>query len=144
MGKSKIVQFHLFPQCFPKAIFFSVFKWIYMEKRVKRGWHEPNVFAVFKFSKCQGILLSHDVGSFIMEMEQALPSPTPLFISLQIECLLGYTGTSLGVLTSPTLGVRLGLGLVYTLSGVHFVSFVVLGFFFLLVRLRNSHWIHWT
>ena len=28
-------QFHLFPKCFPKLFFFSVLKWVYMEKRVK-------------------------------------------------------------------------------------------------------------
>ena len=28
-------QFHLFPQCFPKAFFFSVLKRVYMEERVK-------------------------------------------------------------------------------------------------------------
>ena len=27
-------QFHLFPQCFPKAFFFNVLKWVYMEERV--------------------------------------------------------------------------------------------------------------
>ena len=26
-------QFHLFPQCFPKAFFFIVIKWVYMEER---------------------------------------------------------------------------------------------------------------
>ena len=29
-------QFHLFPQCFPKAIFFSVVKRVYMEGTVNR------------------------------------------------------------------------------------------------------------
>ena len=27
-------QFHLFPQCFPKAVFFNVLKRVYMEERV--------------------------------------------------------------------------------------------------------------
>ena len=27
-------QFHLFPQCFPKGLFFSVLKQVYMEERV--------------------------------------------------------------------------------------------------------------
>ena len=27
-------QFHLFPQCFPKAFFFAVLKWVYMQERV--------------------------------------------------------------------------------------------------------------
>ena len=30
-------QFHLFPQCFPKAFIFSVLKWVYMEERVNIG-----------------------------------------------------------------------------------------------------------
>ena len=31
-------QFHLFPQCFPKAFFFSELKWVvYIEERVKQG-----------------------------------------------------------------------------------------------------------
>ena len=28
-------QFHPFPQCFPKALFFNVLKWVHMEERVK-------------------------------------------------------------------------------------------------------------
>ena len=28
-------QFHLFPQCFPKAFFFNVLKRVYKEERVK-------------------------------------------------------------------------------------------------------------
>ena len=28
-------QFHLFPQCFTKAFYFNVLKWVYLEERVK-------------------------------------------------------------------------------------------------------------
>ena len=36
-------QFHLFPQCFPKAFFFNVLKWVYMKQRVKpvNVWERP-------------------------------------------------------------------------------------------------------
>ena len=39
-------QFHLFPQCFPKAFYFSVLKLVYMEERLnscKNGttFHKP-------------------------------------------------------------------------------------------------------
>ena len=26
-------QFHLFPRCYPKAFFFNVLQWVYMEKK---------------------------------------------------------------------------------------------------------------
>ena len=38
MGKDEIAnsgQFHLFPQCFPKAFFFNMLKWVYIEGKVK-------------------------------------------------------------------------------------------------------------
>ena len=37
MEKGEIAQFeqfHLFPLCFPKAFFFNVLKWVYMEENV--------------------------------------------------------------------------------------------------------------
>ena len=34
-----IVQFHLFPQCFPEVFFFNVFKWVYMKERVNSCRH---------------------------------------------------------------------------------------------------------
>ena len=38
MGKGEIAnfeQFHLFPQCFPKAFFLKVLKWVYVEERAQ-------------------------------------------------------------------------------------------------------------
>ena len=43
-------QFHLFPQCFPKAVFFNVVKWVYMEERVKQDlirWEWLTIFIEF-------------------------------------------------------------------------------------------------
>ena len=40
-------QFHLFPQCFPKAFFFNVLKWVYMEERFKM----TNVFSAHEHER---------------------------------------------------------------------------------------------
>ena len=45
MEKGEIAQneqFHLFPQCFPKAFLFNMLKWVYMEKRVNSLLHNVN------------------------------------------------------------------------------------------------------
>ena len=36
-------QFHLLPQCFPKAFIFSVLKLVYMEERVNTKQEEPTL-----------------------------------------------------------------------------------------------------
>ena len=44
-------QLLLFPQCFLKAVFFSVLKWVYMEESVKRAFGELNNILQDEFNK---------------------------------------------------------------------------------------------
>ena len=36
-------QFHLFPQCFPKATLFTVLKCVYMQERVKHSCYKLTI-----------------------------------------------------------------------------------------------------
>ena len=41
-------QFHLFPQCFPKAFFFNVLKRVYMKERVNQGRITLTLYHIIK------------------------------------------------------------------------------------------------
>ena len=43
-------QFHPFPQCFPKAFFFNMLKWVYMEERVNKHFAQYSYQATGCFS----------------------------------------------------------------------------------------------
>ena len=67
-------QFHLFLQCFPKAYYFGVLKWLYMEERIKKQYH-LNIFSFSNvwFSKID--VLDH-TGKKVVQVKVKTPFTT--------------------------------------------------------------------
>ena len=58
-------QFHLFPQCFPKAFFFDALKWVYMEERVNQSINSK-IFCAANIVECLVAGQNTDIDSGLL------------------------------------------------------------------------------
>ena len=107
-------QFYLFPQCFPKAFFFNVLKWVNMEEGVK--------VMSLSFKIYQAVQFLHELGSlqhFTTETLKSKVVVNPQWIVDVMACVVSVKNSPIKVLIFVSNKTRICSYLFYTVwSGI--------------------------